>query len=87
MFQHCCEQFDIIGMPTARSNEGSMNLGKDYSKYIGYKQNGIKTGRTGSTFGACPVFVGNDGKSVYYTDGVKTVHAGSAERIFIRRKM
>ena len=34
------EQFEIVGMPTASSNEGSLNLGIDYSKHIGYKQNG-----------------------------------------------
>ena len=80
------EQFEIVGMPTASSNEGSLNLGKDYSKHIGYKQDGTKTGRTGSTFGACPVFERNDKKSIYYTNGVQTVQAGSCERIFIRRK-
>ena len=80
------DQFEIVGMPTASSNEGSMNLGKNYSKYIGYRQDGTKTGRTGSTFGACPVFVRNDRKSIYYTNGVKTVQAGCCERIFIRRK-
>ena len=84
MDRYCPEQFEIVGMPTARSNEGSLNLGKDYSKHIGYKQNGEKTGRTGSTFGACPVFVRNDGKAIYYTDGNETVQAGSCERVFIR---
>lgn len=83
--KYCPEQFDIIGIPTASSNEGSLNLGIDYSKHIGYKQDGTKTGRTGSTFGACPVFERNDGKSIYYTDGVQTVQAGSCERLFIRR--
>ncbi len=80
------DQFEIIGMPTASSNEGSLNLGVNYSKHIGYKQDGTKTGRTGSTFGACPVFERNDGKSIYYTNGTQTVQAGSCERIFIRRK-
>ena len=86
MDKYCPEQFEIVGMPTARSNEGSLNLGKDYSKHIGYKQTGEKTGRTGSTFGACPVFVRNDNKSIYYTNGVETVQAGSCERVFIRLK-
>ena len=80
------EQFEIIGMPTASSNEGSLNLGIDYSKHIGYKQDGTKTGRTGSTFGACPVFERNDKKSIIYTNGTQTVQAGSCERIFIRHK-
>ena len=82
--KYCPEQFEIVGMPTASSNENSLNLGIDYSKHIGYKQDGTKTGRTGSTFGACPVFERNDGKSIYYTNGVQTVQAGSCERLFIR---
>ena len=84
--KYCPEQFDIIGMPTAGSNKGSLNLNKDYKSYIGYKQDGTKTGRTGSTFGACPVFERNDHKSIYYTNGEKTVQAGNCERIFIRFK-
>lgn len=80
------EQFEIVGMPTASSNEDSLNLGIDYSKHIGYKQNGEKTGRTGSTFGACPVFERNDKKGIYYTNGKQTVQAGSCERVFVRRK-
>ena len=63
----------------------SLNLNNDYSKYIGYKQNGDKTGRTGSTFGACPVFERNDKKGIYYSNGERTIQAGSCERIFIRR--
>lgn len=80
------DQFDIIGIPTASSNDGSLNLGIDYSKHIGYKQDGTKTGRTGSTFGACPVFERNDNKNIIYTNGIQTVQAGSCERVFIRRK-
>ena len=79
------DQFEIIGFPTASSNKNSLNLNNDYSKYIGYKQNGDKTGRTGSTFGACPVFERNDKKGIYYSNGERTVQAGSCERIFIRR--
>lgn len=82
--KYCSEQFEIVGMPTASCNEGSLNLGIDYSKYIGFKQDGTKTGRTGSTFGAYPVFERNDGKGIYYTDGQHTVQAGSCERLFIR---
>lgn len=61
-----------------------LNLRIDYSEYIGFKQDGTKTGRTGSAFCACPVFERNDGKGIYYTDGQHTVQAGSCERLFIR---
>ena len=84
--KYCPEQFDIIGIPTAASNEGSLNLNKDYKTYIGYKQDGTRTGRTGSTFGACPVFERNDHKNIYYTNGKRTVQAGKCMRIFIKFK-
>lgn len=82
--KYCPEQFEIVGIPTAGSNEDSLNLKKDYSRFLGYTKHGNLTGRTGSTFGACPVFERNDGKTIYYTDGEKTVQAGSCERVFIR---
>ncbi len=80
------DQFELVGIPTAGSNENSLNLNKNYKSYIGYTKDGRPTGRTGSTFGACPVFERNDKKTIYYTDGTRTVQAGSCERIFIRRK-
>ena len=49
------------------------------------KQNGEKTGRTGSTFGTCPVLVKSDHKTVYYEkDGIQV--QATYCRIFIRRK-
>ena len=79
------DQFEIVGVVSAPKNPGSLNLGKDYSKFIGYKQNGQKNGRTGSTFGRNAVLLGDDGKHDYYEkDGVR-VHSASA-RIFIRNK-
>lgn len=84
--KYCPEQFEIVGIPLAASNKDSLILKKDYSKFFGYSKEGKPTGRTGSTFGACPVFERNDGKTIYYTDGVKTVQAGNCERIFIRYK-
>ncbi|MBR3340053.1 MAG: adenine-specific methyltransferase EcoRI family protein [Clostridiales bacterium] len=80
------DQFELVGIPTAGSNKDSLNLNNDYRTYIGYTQEGKPTGRTGSTFGACPVFERNDHKTIYYTNGKRTVQAGSCERIFIRRK-
>lgn len=78
------EQFEIIGFSVASSNEDSL-ITKSYNDYIGYKQDGTPTGRTGSTFGACPVIVKNDGKSVYYEkDGIQ-VQATYA-RLFIKSR-
>lgn len=77
------EQFEIVGVVSAPKNPGSLNLGKDYREYLGYKQNGQRNGRTGSTFGRNAVLLGDDGKHDYYEkDGVR-VHSASA-RIFIR---
>ncbi len=78
------EQFEIIGISMASSNEDSLNK-KTYEDYIGYNQDGTKTGRTGSTFGACPVIRKNDGKTVYYEkDGIQV--QATYCRIFIKNK-
>lgn len=75
------DQFEIVGISMA----DSPLMTKHYGDYIGYKQNGEKTGRTGSTFGACPVLVKNDHKTVYYEkDGIQV--QATYCRIFIRKK-
>lgn len=79
------DQFEILGVSSAMSNDDSLNIRKDYSKYIGYKQNGEKNGRTGSTFGNAPVIEKDDGKSVYYELNGRRVQATYA-RLFIRNK-
>lgn len=79
------DQFEIIGVVSAPKNEGSLNLGKDYSEYIGYKQNGQRNGRTGSTFGRNAVLVGDDGKHDYYEKDGRRVRSASA-RVFIRNR-
>lgn len=79
------EQFEIIGTVSAAQNEGSLNTGKSYKNYIGYKQDGTPNGRTGSTFGKCPVIVKDDGKHPYYEkDGVRV--QATYPRIFIKHK-
>ena len=79
------DQFEIVGVVSAPKNEGSLNLGKDYSEYIGYKQNGQRNGRTGSTFGRNAVLVGDDGKHDYYENNGRRVRSASA-RVFIKNK-
>ena len=77
------EQFEIVGTVSAAQNEGSLNTGKNYRDYIGYKQDGTPNGRTGSTFGKCPVIVKDDGKHPYYEkDGIRV--QATYPRIFIR---
>ena len=79
------DQFEIVGVVSAPKNPESLNLGKDYHEYIGYKQTGEQNGRTGSTFGRNAVLLGDDGKHDYYEkDGIR-VHSASA-RIFVRNK-
>lgn len=78
-------QFELIGVSSAMSNDDSLNLHKDYSMYVGYKQNGETNGRTGSTFGNAPVIEKDDGKSVYYEYKGRRVQATYA-RLFIRNK-
>ncbi len=79
------EQFEIVGTVSAKQNEGSLNTGKSYKAYIGYRQDGTLNGRTGSTFGKCPVIVKDDGKHPYYVkDGVRV--QATYPRIFIKHR-
>lgn len=79
------EQFKILGLSMAGCNEGSLNLNKNYINYIGYKQNKEKTGRNGATFGACPVLLKDDKKTVYYEyNGIKI--QATYCRVFIKQK-
>lgn len=83
--QYNPEQFEIVGTVSAPGNKGSLNLGKNYSKFIGYRQDGSLTGRTGSTFGKVPVLQKDDGIHPYYEkDGIRL--QALFPRIFIRHK-
>ena len=83
--KYCPEQFEIIGPESAPSNPGSLNLGIDYSEYIGYSQSRVPNGRTGSTFGKCPVIEMDDKKHPYYEKDGRRVQT-TYHRIFIRNK-
>ena len=85
MNSYCPEQFEIVGTISAPSDKETLNLGKDYSDYIGYNQDRTPYGRTGSTFGKCPVIVMDDKKHPYYEKNGVRVQA-TYHRIFIRRK-
>lgn len=78
------EEFDILDTTTATDNQ--YNLGIDYSSYKGTKQDGSLNGRTGSTFGNCPVIREDDGKHVFYEspDGIRV--QAVYKRILIRAK-
>lgn len=79
------KQFIIVGTVSAAGNKDSLNLNKDYSSYIGYRQDGTKNGRTGSTFGKVPVLEKDDGIHPYYEKDGRRVQA-LYPRIFIRAK-
>ena len=79
------DQFEIVGTVSASQNKDSLNNGKSYKDYIGYKQDGTRNNRTGSTFGKCPVLIKDDGKHPYYEkDGIRV--QATYPRIFIKRK-
>ncbi len=78
--KHNPNQFEIIGLSDADSPLKT----KSYGDYIGYKQDGSKTGRTGATFGACPVLIKDDHKTVYYEKNGVRIQATYC-RIFIKR--
>lgn len=79
------DQFEIIGTISAPSDPNTLNLGKDYSEYIGYTQDRKPNNRTGSTFGKCPVIVMDDLKHPYYEKGGIRVQT-TYHRIFIKHK-
>lgn len=85
MDKYCPEQFEIIGTISAPSDPNTLNLGLDYSKYIGYSQDRIPNGRTGSTFGKCPVIEMDDKKHPYYEFDGRRLQT-TYHRVFIRRR-
>lgn len=85
MDNYCPEQFEIVGTISAPSDENTLNFGKNYKDYIGYRQDRTLYGRTGSTFGKCPVIVMDDKKHPYYEKNGIRVQA-TYHRIFIRKK-
>lgn len=79
------EYFEIVGTVSAAKNSDSLNTGKSYSDYKGFYQDGRPNGRTGSTFGKCPVLVKDDGVHPYYEkDGIRV--QATFPRIFIKHK-
>lgn len=76
------DQFEIVGFC---DTDSPLSLGKNYNEYIGYKQDRTLYGRTGSTFGKCPVLVMDDKKHPYYEkDGIRV--QATYHRVFIRKK-
>lgn len=86
LHKYCPEQFEIVGTISAPSNPKTLNKGKDYSKYIGYTQDRKPNGRTGSTFGKCPVIVMDDFKHPYYEKNGIRVQT-TYHRFFIKHKV
>ena len=85
MNKYSPEQFEIVGTISAPSDPDTLNLGIDYSEYIGYTQDRKPNGRTGSTFGKCPVIVMDDKKHPYYEkDGIRV--QTTYHRVFVRNK-
>lgn len=78
------KEFDILNTTTAVNNP--FNLCVDYSKYKGIRQDGTLNGRTGSTFGNCPVIRMDDHKHVYYESPDKIRVQAVYKRILIRAK-
>lgn len=78
------KEFDILNTTTAVNNP--FNLGVDYSKYKGIRQDGSLNGRTGSTFGNCPVIRMDDHKHVYYESPDNIRVQAVYKRVLIRAK-
>lgn len=83
--QYNPDQFEIVGTVSASQNKDSLNNGKNYKDYIGFRQDGTKNGRTGSTFGKCPVIIKDDGIHPFYEKNGIRVQA-TYPRLFIKIK-
>jgi len=84
--KYCSEQFEIISCSAAKDVDWSINLGNDYSGYYGYNKNGAFNGRTGSTFGNCPVLVKDGGTHSYYMNKAGVRVQATYHRIFMKYK-
>ena len=81
----CPEQFEIVACSQTGCHPDEMVL-KNYKDYIGYKQSGLKTGRTGNTCGNNPMIEQNDGVHDYYMNADGKMVQSTNGRIFIRLK-
>lgn len=79
------DQFEIVASCQTGCHPDEMVL-KTYKDYVGYKQNGKPTGRTGSTCGHNAILVKNDGKHDYYKNAEGVIVQSAFSRIFIKRK-
>lgn len=78
------EQFKIVACSQTGCHPDSMIL-RTYKDYVGYKQDGRKTGRTGSTCGHNPMLLMNDGIHDYYKNEEGRIVQSGSSRIFIQK--
>ena len=79
------EQFEILGM-TQRSCHDEVPDTKKYDDYWEVKQNGKKTGSSGSKTNENANLAGNDGKKNYFVNKGGKMVQSCYQRIFIKRK-
>ena len=83
--KYCPEQFEIVGATQTGCHPDSMVI-NSYKDYIGYHQDGTKTGRRGNTCGHNPMLEKNDGKHDYYMNDEGKIVQSANGRVLIRRK-
>jgi len=86
LYKYCPEQFEILGC----TQRGCHDLVPDTKKYDDYwemKQNGEKTGCSGSKTNENPNIEKNDGKNNYFVNKHGHIVQSAYSRIFIRKKI
>jgi len=77
------EQFEILGCTQRQCHDEVPGTNK-YDDYWEVKQNGQKTGSSGSKANETPVLITNDGKKNYYTNNEGRIVQSVYHRIFIK---
>lgn len=80
------EQFEIIGMTQRGCHDETLEL-KKYDDYWEVKQDGKKTGSSGSKTNGNPNLAHNDGKHNYFINAEGHIVQSCYQRIFIRKKV
>ena len=84
--KYCPEQFEIIGA-TQRGCHDKVPDTKKYDDYWEVKQNGTKTGSSGSKTNENANLEQNDGKKNYFINAEGHIVQSAYQRIFIRKRV
>jgi len=85
LFQHCPEQFEIVGLVNGKDDLVDISTTREYRDFREVRQDGEETGSNGNKIYGNPVLRGKPDKGNYFVCGDEIVYSAYA-RIFIRRR-